>query len=147
MLREKWGKIAEELAELAAEQTFPMEVLGEGINDVNLAPNFRLAEFECRHCGAVKIDPELIRRLQAMRDEIGKPLIINSGYRCPEHNRAVGGAANSQHLLGKAADMWVEGMSPDTLATHAEAVGFGGIGIYDTFVHVDTRSGRARWRG
>ena len=121
--------------------------LGEGINDIQLTANFNLREFACRHCGALKIDPALVTRLQQLRDRVGKAINITSGYRCPTHNRAVGGAANSQHLLGKAADMWVEGMSPDTLATHAEAVGFGGIGIYDTFVHVDTRSGRARWRG
>ena len=121
--------------------------LGTGINDIQLTANFNLTEFACKCCGLVKLDPALVKKLQTLRNWIGKPITITSGYRCLAHNKTVGGAANSQHLLGKAADMWVEGMSPDTLATHAEAVGFGGIGIYDTFVHVDTRSGRARWRG
>jgi len=43
--------------------------------------------------------------LQPLRDAWGKPLAINSGYRCPEVNRAVGGEPDSQHLLGEAADV------------------------------------------
>ena len=121
--------------------------LGTGINDIQLTANFNLTEFACRHCGAVKIDPALVTRLQQLRDRVGRPIIITSGYRCEAHNRAVGGATDSQHLLGKAADIQVEGMAPDTLAAHAEAIGFGGIGIYSNFVHVDTRAGRVRWRG
>ena len=121
--------------------------LGEGINDIQLAPNFNLREFACRHCGALKIDPALVANLQRLRDRVGRAITITSGYRCEAHNKAVGGVVNSQHLEGKAADIQVEGMSPDTLANHAEAIGFGGIGIYDTFVHVDTRATKARWRG
>ena len=121
--------------------------LGEGINDIQLAPNFNLREFACKHCGAVKIDPALVGELQRLRDRVGRPIIITSGYRCEAHNRAVGGAANSQHLLGKAADIQVEGMGPAALAAHAEVIGFGGIGIYGNFVHVDTRATTARWRG
>ena len=95
----------------------------------------------------MKIDPELVRKLQQLRDRIGKPISITSGYRCPAHNRAVGGATQSQHLTGKAADITVKGMAPAVVADHAEAVGFGGIGRYATFTHVDTRSEKARWNG
>lgn len=147
-MREKWKKIAEELAELATEQVFPIETLGEGINDVRMAQNFRLAEFQCIHCGAVKIDPELIRRLQKMREEIGKPLIINSGYRCPEHNRAVGGAKDSQHIHGRAADVSCPSIQIGRLHTLAEKYfPDGGVGKYPGYVHVDTRGVKARWNG
>ncbi len=89
----------------------------------------------------------MVRKLQLFRDRLGKPITITSGYRCPAHNKAVGGAKESQHLLGKAADIVVKGMSPATVAEHAEAIGFGGIGRYATFTHVDVRAGRARWSG
>lgn len=121
--------------------------LGKGVNNVQLTTNFNLAEFACRHCGTVKLDPALVVKLQQLRDRVGWAITITSGYRCPEHNRAVGGVANSQHLLGKAADVWVQDMAPADLAAHAEVVGFGGIGVYSNFVHVDTRAGSARWIG
>ena len=147
-MREKWRKIAEELAELATEQALPAEVLGDGINDINLAQNFCLAEFQCRHCGAVKIDPELVRRLQKMRDEIGQPLIINSGYRCETHNRAIGGAKDSQHLYGRAADVSCPSIQVGRLHTLAEKhFSDGGVGKYPGYVHVDTRGVKARWNG
>ena len=47
--------------------------------------------------------------LQPLRDIYGKPIRINSGYRCPELNKAVGGVPNSQHVLGEAADIHCEG--------------------------------------
>lgn len=49
--------------------------------------------------------------LQPLRDKLGKPIIITSGYRCPRLNQAVGGVKNSQHLEGQAVDIIVKGMS------------------------------------
>ena len=121
--------------------------MGQGVNDIRLTENFTLAEFACRCCGAAKIDPGLVQKLQALRDRIGKPIAITSGYRCPAHNRAVGGAAQSQHMRGTAADIVVKGLAPATVADHAEAIGFGGIGRYATFTHVDCRDKKARWNG
>jgi zinc D-Ala-D-Ala carboxypeptidase len=121
--------------------------LGQGVNDIKLSPNFTLAEFACRCCGAVRVDPELVRKLQQLRDRIGNPISITSGYRCPAHNKAVGGVEDSQHLLGKAADIMVKGIPASTVAEAAEKVGFGGIGCYSTFTHVDVREGFARWSG
>lgn len=43
--------------------------------------------------------------LQPLRDMYGRPIVVNSGYRCPELNKAVGGAKNSQHMTGQAADI------------------------------------------
>jgi uncharacterized protein YcbK (DUF882 family) len=74
---------------------------------------------------------------------VGKPIIILSGYRCQRRNREVGGTPNSQHLYGRAADIRVEGMR----GLEALRCGFGGIGLYPNFVHVDVRREpfRALW--
>ena len=58
-----------------------------------------------------------------------------------------GGGTPSQHVLGTATDIKVNGFTTDALAAICERVGFDGIGIYRTFVHVDSRGSRARWRG
>jgi uncharacterized protein YcbK (DUF882 family) len=78
----------------------------------------------------------------------GCAITINSGCRCPEHNRTVGGSPHSQHLRGKAADIVVQGYRPEQVASMASAMREfveGGIGIYDTFTHVDVRRGSSRW--
>lgn len=110
--------------------------------------HFTLAEFACPCCGDCKIYKELVVKLELLRAELGgRPVHINSGWRCPEHNARVGGVSNSQHLLGKAADIVVPGVSPEKVAEGAEKVGFNGIGIYKNFTHVDIRERPARWRG
>lgn len=81
-----------------------------------------------------------------MRQKCGKPLIINSGYRCVEHNASVGGVKNSYHVLGEAADVAAPpGISPEELALIAEEAGADGIGVYTWGVHVDVRGYSARW--
>ena len=116
--------------------------------------HFRREEFGCRckgKCGGFPVEPdgELVKLLDDIREELGQPIFINSAIRCSEHNSAVGGVKNSQHLLGKAADIHAPGISPETLAAMAEKylTGRGGIGVYDTFVHIDVRGTKARWRG
>lgn len=91
--------------------------------------------------------PELVCALETLRLLCGGHIVrVNSGCRCPAHNRAVGGMRNSQHLRGTAADIRIDGVDPDVVASHAEAIdAFGGIGRYDTFTHVDVRERRARW--
>ncbi len=120
--------------------------LEEGGNGM-LSKNFNRSEFACKHCGQVIVSPELVRKLQELRDRLGRPVTITSGYRCQVHNRAVGGASQSQHMLGTAADIVVSGMTPAQVAQVAEGIGFGGIGRYKTFTHVDVRAGKARWNG
>ena len=68
-------------------------------------PNFSASEIACRGTGAIKINTEAMDKLQALRDRLGKPLIVRSAYRSPEHNRAVGGATRSKHLDGAAFDI------------------------------------------
>lgn len=70
---------------------------------------FKLDEFRCRCCGRVAY-PEHIAALvenvlDPLRDRYGKPVTVNSGYRCEQHNREVGGASQSQHMRCEAADI------------------------------------------
>ena len=73
--------------------------------------------------------------LQPLRDAWGQPLHVNSGYRCPKLNAAVGGAATSQHTKGEAADIKAE--HPVKLAQLAYDLGlpYDQMIIYPTFVH------------
>lgn len=115
-----------------------------------LSPNFKASEFACRHCGKLPdngMDPKLIETLQRIRDYVGVPVTINSGYRCATHNANVGGASNSQHLLGTAADFTVRGMAPSEVYNKLDPLWPGGLGRYNTFTHIDTRPTRARWTG
>ncbi|MDP9195224.1 MAG: D-Ala-D-Ala carboxypeptidase family metallohydrolase [Pseudomonadota bacterium] len=108
-------------------------------------PNFTPKEIACRGTGAITIVPEALDKLQALRDTIGKPLIINSAYRSPSHNAKVGGSPQSKHLLGIAFDISLKGHDRYRLTHAAEEVGFMGIGQYPSFVHLDTRETPARW--
>jgi len=112
-----------------------------------LSKNFNEIEFACKCCGQVIISNELVIKLQKLRDLIGKPIHINSGYRCPKNNKEVGGVTNSQHVLGTATDITISGLTSKQIAKYAEQIGFGGIGIYQDFIHVDVRSNKARWNG
>ena len=125
---------------------------------MKLTKNFSLSEFDCND--GSKMPPEVFTNvvkiageLQILRDFIGKPIKINSGYRSPSYNRSIGGASRSQHLLGKAADIRVEGISPRELRGIIEELikdgrlNFKGIGAYTNFTHVDIRERRARWNG
>lgn len=114
----------------------------------DLSENFNRGEFACRcGCGGATVYPELITVLEALRAHFGKPVQVFSGYRCRDHNRRVGGAAKSMHLLGLAADVSVRDVAPkrvhDWLA--AQYPGRYGIGGYLTFTHIDVRGTAARW--
>ena len=112
-----------------------------------VSENFRVREFACSDgSDPIFIDSELVTILQKIRTHFGKSVTITSAYRTPGHNKAVGGTAYSQHLYGKACDIKAKGVSPKKVAAYAETLlkNRGGIGIYSTFVHIDTRSTKAR---
>lgn len=114
------------------------------------AKYFAEAEFECRCCGGLPddgLDERLLEVLDKIREAIGEPLYIESGYRCRSHNEEVGGVADSQHIHGRAADVYADGASVLKIAALAEEAGADGIGLYDDFVHIDTRGSHARWCG
>lgn len=123
-----------------------------------LSKNFTAQEFSCR-CGKCQysnesikpgdIDLGLVALLESLRaDLLNAPITISSGRRCDVHNAAVGGAPSSQHLCGTAADVVVEGYSPEivflALDQHPMSERIG-LSQYPTFVHVDVRGIKARW--
>lgn len=119
--------------------------------DSQAAPHFKVREFACKDgSDPVFVSPRLAGVLEAIRTHFGAPVTITSGYRTPAHNAATRGSSpRSQHLYGLAADIQVEGAVPDAVAAYAETLlpDAGGIGIYDTFTHIDVRSQKNRWRG
>lgn len=117
--------------------------------ETKLEDNFKVSEFACKDgTDSVLIDTTLTSILQIVRNYFGKAVTITSGYRTKAHNAAVGGASNSQHLQGKAADIVVKGVRAATVYNYLNSVlgNWGGLICYNTeqFVHVDTRSNKYR---
>lgn len=115
-----------------------------------LSTNFRVKEFACTDgSDPIFVDSDLVNVLQKIRTHFGKAVTITSAYRTPTKNKAVGGKIYSQHLYGKAADIKVKDVTPQKVAQYTEKLlpNTGGIGIYNTFTHVDVRKSKARWRG
>jgi len=111
------------------------------MNHFKISQNFFLWEFQSRDTGEVIISEHLVFLLQKLRDKLGKPLIIKSGYRTPEWNAAVGGAIKSKHMEGIAADCYCRNVTAAELALRARVVGFPGILAYvpRNFCHLDLR--------
>lgn len=107
--------------------------------------NFSPAEIACRGTGQLKLHPEALDKLQALRDRLGKPLIVRSAYRSPEHNRAVGGAKASKHMDGTAFDVAMSNHDPAAFEAAAREVGFLGFGYYPRsgFMHIDLGPARS----
>lgn len=113
-----------------------------------LSTNFKSTEFDCHGngcCSSTKIDENLIKYLQKIRDHFGTSVNINSGYRCKAHNTSIGGASKSNHMNGEAADIRVNGRTPIEVARYAESIGILGIGVYSWGVHIDTRTSKYFW--
>ncbi|MEB3286185.1 MAG: D-Ala-D-Ala carboxypeptidase family metallohydrolase [Vampirovibrionales bacterium] len=116
-----------------------------------LSPNFLLGEF--LHPGIRYLPLPIISNLQKLaqsletvRTRLGdRPIVITSGYRSVEHNKTVGGAKNSYHLQGMAADIVVPGVSPKEVQTILTDWP-GGMGLAETFTHLDIRPHKTRFR-
>lgn len=117
-------------------------------DDQKVASNFRAREFDCQGrgcCTTTPVDEKLVAYLQQIRTHFGKPVHITA-YRCKTHNANVANAApNSYHCYGMAADFHIDGIAPAQIAKYAESIGIKGIGLYDTFVHIDTRTSKSFW--
>lgn len=121
-----------------------------------ITTNFSLEEFNCKDGSEMPNDVminiiKLAKNLQVLRDAVGKTITITSGYRSPKYNLKIGGAKDSQHIKGTAADIKVKGMTPKEVAKLIEGLiasgkmTQGGIGIYPSWVHYDCRKIKARW--
>lgn len=104
-------------------------------------PDFSPAEMACRGTGKLMIDERSMNMLQDLRTRLGKPMIVNSAYRSPEHNHAVGGAKGSYHMKAQAFDVRMDNHEPQHYMMMARRAGFKGIGQYADlgFTHVDSR--------
>lgn len=123
---------------------------------MKLTKNFNREEFDCKD--GTKVPQSLIanvkllaENLQALRDYLGEPVRVNSGYRTPAYNKKVGGKPKSFHLKAMAADITVKSKSPRQLAAiiekliAAKIMKQGGLGLYPGFVHYDVRGYKSRW--
>ena len=121
-----------------------------------MTKNFSLSEFNCKSGAPMPLQvraniQRLANNLQVLRDWLGQPITINSGYRSPEHNKKIKGAPQSKHMEGIAADIVVKGRTPQQVFDTIEMlialkkIEQGGLKAYDTFVHYDCRGVKARW--
>lgn len=119
--------------------------------------NFPVTELACKDgtpVPAMYYDnaKAICERAQVLRDLLGTSLIVKSGYRTKEHNDKVGGADNSYHLTASALDLRSLYWSAGDLATLYKGlirlglVPDGGLGTYDSFIHIDIGPAR-RWTG
>lgn len=115
---------------------------------------FDSKEFACNDgsvspYGEMNVVMELVELLNHIRELYGKPIVVTSGYRSPAHNKKVGGVSNSQHIYGRAADIKPLSKNASDIAQLQficlSANPKGGVGLYDTFCHVDVRGRKALW--
>lgn len=121
-----------------------------------MTKNFSKEEFDCNDGSEMPINiyhnmVKVANQLQVLRDLINKPIQINSAWRSEEYNLSIGGVKDSQHIMGRAADIAIKGMPSlevfNTIERLIEQGDMlqGGLGLYDSFVHYDIRSTKARW--
>lgn len=117
------------------------------LDNLDKIKNFKLNEFRCKHCKELKLNINLLLKLEELRKVLGnKPVIVTSGYRCITYNARVGGIKNSEHTKGNAADIKVSTVTPNEVYKEAAKVfNAGGVGKYNTFTHVDVGPNRYRW--
>lgn len=138
----------------AFEKDFGAFLRGHGIKNFvarELCPEGRRSGRATLKAPPCELWPNIIPTLlvlEWLREKVGRPVIVNSGYRDPFYNREVGSTDGSQHPRFTATDIRVPAIEPATIAdvleTHPDAATFG-IGRYPSFVHIDTRGVRARW--
>lgn len=123
---------------------------------MQLTKNFTKKEFDSKDGAEMPKDvleniKLLAKYVQIIRNEAGVPLVINSGYRSPQHNAKVGGVKNSYHVQGKASDINSKVLTPKQLyevilkLIKGGVIYNGGVGLYDTFVHYDIGGQGRRW--
>jgi uncharacterized protein YcbK (DUF882 family) len=116
-------------------------------SDYLVTKNFQVQEFACNDGSPIVIiDVDQAAKLQKIRERVGKPIEISSGYRTEAYNTKCGGIKGSEHTKGKADDIKIAGMHPFDVAAIADSMHlFTGIGVYPTFTHVDTGNFKGYW--
>jgi|TARA_R110000744_G_C19166849_1_gene541166 uncharacterized protein YcbK (DUF882 family) len=123
---------------------------------MKLTKNFNKSEFESKDGSEMPNEvfyniQKVANQLQILRNYLGRSIRVNSAYRSPKHNASIGGVKNSQHVLGKASDIVVAGLTTTEVYKVIEELIDkgdmlqGGLGLYNSFVHYDIRGSRARW--
>lgn len=115
-----------------------------------LSANFYSTEFDCDGsacCNKTKVAPELVGYVQKIRSHFGRATIIKSGYRCDTYNKKMSDIGAEYHTQGRAADLYISGVTPLEIAKYAESIGVKGIGLYGSYVHIDTRDSKKFWEG
>lgn len=114
-----------------------------------ISEHFGVWEFKCKdNSRVIVLDKALVELLEKVRAHFKRPVVINSGYRTVQYNsRLPNSSPKSQHTLGKAADIRVTGVAPIDVYAYLNQLypNSHGIGIYNTFVHVDVREKKSRW--
>lgn len=120
-------------------------------SSTQLTPHFKSSEFDCKcgRCEYTIIDIDHLNALEQLRVTVGRPITITSGFRCTQHNCDIGGEVYSFHQLGMATDIQVSGLTAHQVWTQylREISKFNGVGIYPSFIHLDSRNPKhkARW--
>ena len=125
-------------------------VFDETLNPTEkISTHFGVWEFKCEdNSRVIVLDKALVELLEIIRLHYNKPLHINSGYRTVQYNASLKNSSpKSQHMFGNAADIKISGITPLQLYSwlNSKYPNSLGLGIYDTFVHVDVREGKSRW--
>jgi uncharacterized protein YcbK (DUF882 family) len=133
--------------------------------DGQITPHFNIDEFKCKAADEMIINADVIahiQRLEKFRAWYKRTMVINSGYRTPEHNAKIGGAPKSQHMLGIASDIslplgefakfskarqneFLQNIKKKWIAICNDDGLGGGVGFYDTFIHLDSRKTASAW--
>ena len=107
---------------------------------------FTRDELKCKcGCDRAEMDEDFMQIMDIIRFRVGRPIYLNSAYRCPDHNLAVGGVEDSPHVTGEGADVQCSGNHAHEILCEAALLGVPGIGVKqkgvhaDRFLHLDTQ--------
>ena len=114
-----------------------------------MSKNFKGKEFKCKcgTCQQPQVNPHLVAVLELVRCHFDSPVSITSAYRCPVHNKRVGGSKKSKHVANQAADIQIAGVAPVEVYDFLDNLfpNTYGLGLYKDFTHIDVRFNKARW--
>lgn len=116
-----------------------------------LAPHFKAKEFACSHCGELIINSELVDKIEQLRMVMNAPIQVTSAYRCPTHNRCVGGSSSSFHIKGMALDIGMYNKFNGVEVFNEAVKIFPRVGLYQSnragfcYIHVDISDSNLYW--